>query len=364
MSYITEPIALPTKRNNQHVLTMMKFRVKEVVPFVVILLAAFAILWVYFYFTDQRNEALAYSIERVFKQSKFRIGDEILKEYFATSHPAVYALDNTLYINRGREKGQTHWTEIDAKGRVSDYGLDYLEGAALRSRQGNRFFFFANNGYIETGFRRLAVRTFYLVDSLIDLVSLSHNEKLLLEQVGKGQECHLRFSYRHDEEGVSVPVLDLPHDSYATYLERVMAYDGAFFAYGGYITYSSFHTPYVWVFSADGKYVQTITTRDSVPMPTLMHYKNATLYERGKTFNTNAASFVKDGKLFVFSQRVEMLDDEFVLDAYNLKTGQYVESYRFPARGAGNNLDIYSLLLYNDTLYLESEVGVFALLEE
>ena len=80
MSYITEPIALPTKRNNQHVLTMMKFRVKEVVPFVVILLAAFAILWVYFYFTDQRNEALAYSIERVFKQSKFRIGDEILKE--------------------------------------------------------------------------------------------------------------------------------------------------------------------------------------------------------------------------------------------------------------------------------------------
>ena len=174
----------------------------------------------------------------------------------------------------------------------------------------------------------------------------------------------MRFSYRHDEEGVSVPVLDLPHDSYATYLERVMAYDGAFFAYGGYITYSSFHTPYVWVFSADGKYVQTITTRDSVPMPTLIHYKNATLYERGKTFNTNAASFVKDGKLFVFSQRVEMLDDEFVLDAYNLKTGQYVESYRFPARGAGNNLDIYSLLLYNDTLYLESEVGVFALLEE
>ena len=267
MSYIIEPIALSTKRNNQHVLTMMKFRVKEVVPFVVILLAAFAILWVYFYFTDQRNEALAYPIERVFKQSKFRIGDEILKEYFATSHPAVYALDNTLYINRGREKGQAHWTEIDAQGRVSDYGLDYLEGAALRSRQGDRFFFFANNGYIETGFHRFGVRTFYLVDSLIDLVCLSRNEKLLLEQVGKGQECHLRFSYRHDEKGGSVPVLDLPHDSYATYLERVMAYDGAFFTYGGYITYSSFHTPYVWVFSADGKYVQTITTRDSVPMP-------------------------------------------------------------------------------------------------
>ena len=119
---------------------MMRFRVKELVLFVVILLAAFAILWVYFYFTDRRNEALAYPIERVFKQSKFRIGDEILQEYFATSHPAVYALDNTLYINRGREKGQTHWTEIDAKGRVSDYGLDYLEGAALRSRQGDAFF--------------------------------------------------------------------------------------------------------------------------------------------------------------------------------------------------------------------------------
>ena len=48
MSYIIEPIALSTKRNNQHVLTKMKFRVKEVVPFVVILLAAFEILWVYF----------------------------------------------------------------------------------------------------------------------------------------------------------------------------------------------------------------------------------------------------------------------------------------------------------------------------
>ncbi len=358
MSSIIDPIVLPPRRNNQHVLKM-KLRIKEVIPFLAILVAAFAILWVYFYFTDRHNETLAYPIERVFKQSKFQIGDAILKEYFTTSHPSIYALDNSIYIDRGLEKGMTHWTEIDSDGRVSEYGLPYLEGASLRQRRQNDFYFYANNGYIHVGFYRHSIRNYNLADSLIDLVCLSHNEKLMLEQVGTGEERHLCFSYRHDEDGQRVPVLNLLHDKYHSYVERTMAYDGAFFTYGSYITYSSFHMPYVWVFSADGKYVQTITTRDSVPMPTLMHYKNATLYERGKTFNTNAASFVKDGKVYVFSQRVEQMAGEFVLDAYELQSGKYIESYRFPSRGAGNNLDIYSLLVYNNTLYIETEAGVF-----
>lgn len=364
MFYTSEPIALSAKRNNQHTTTMLKRRLKELLPIIGILFTAFALLWVYFYFTDQHNEVLAHPIQREYRQTKYYIGKEILKEYFATSNPVLYALNDKIYINRGLEKGMTHWTEIDELGRSSDYGLPYLDGASLRLRKGDRFFFFANNGYIEVGGRRDAVRTYYLVDSLIDLICFSSNEKLLLEQVGKGNQTHLRFSYRHDEKPEIIPLLELPTDNYSTYLERSMAYDGSFLAYGDYITYSSFHTPYVWIFSSEGKYLQTVKTRDSVPMPTLMHYKNATLYERGKTFNTNAASFVKDGEVLVFSQRIERLHNQLVLDAYSLSNGKYLNSYRFDAKGAGNNLDVYALLVYNDSLYLETENGLFALLKK
>ena len=342
----------------------MRFRVKDIVPFAVILLAAFAILWVYFYFMNHGSRVLAYPIEREFKPCKFRIGDHILKEYFTTSHPSIYSIHNVFYINRGEAKGQTHWTEIDSLGRTSDYGLNYREGLALRWRNREQFFFFADNSYIEMWLNRDIVRSYNLADSLVDIICLSNTEKLLLAQLGTGTAAHLQFAYRKNEDPNLYTVLDLPSDGYNSYLERLMAYDGAFFSYGGYVTYTSYHTPWVWVFSSDGKYIQTITTRDSVPMPSLIHYENAVLYKRGETFNTNAASFIQEGLVYVFSQRVDQFNDEFVLDAYELKTGRYTASYHIPAQGAGSNLTIYSLHVYNNTLYVESEDGVFALLKD
>jgi len=334
----------------------MKFRIKDLLPFLAILVAACIVLWVYFYFTERSSKTLAFPIDRNFEPSNITIGGELIPEYFEQETPIVYAIRDRLFLKRELKDERRHWTIVDANGHVSECETPELDGAILKDFSENSLYLFQNNAYYQLYTSENGFRTFFPADSLINMHCPTDRSKIYLEQV-QDPKPHLRFSYHWNDKAGNTSILDLPPDNYNSYLERLMAYDGDFFQYDNYITYTCLHMPNIWVFTTEGKLLTGITTQDSVPMPSITYYENALLYERGKTFNSNMASFVHEGKLYVFSYRV-LRDTEFVLDVYDLTSGRYLKSLDIPSKGFGNNLTIQSLLSFRGGLYIKTERGI------
>lgn len=123
------------------------------------------------------------------------------------------------------------------------------------------------------------------------------------------------------------------------------------------ITINYVHLPYIEVLDLDGKHIKTIETMDKVPFPSIIPYKNCFVYERGKAFNSNVASFVYSNVLYVFSSRVSPNSGHFVLDCYSLDTGNYIGSFNI--KSYGDNNDIRNISSSNNIINIQTKKEVY-----
>ena len=133
-----------------------------------------------------------------------------------------------------------------------------------------------------------------------------------------------------------------------------MAYSGIFRKYGEYITYSFAHFPWIYIFSLNGPLITIIHTKDDIPHPSIIRYKNYYLYERGKTHNSNLFSCVKSDIVFVLSYRVPSNHNGFLLDRYSLSSGQYLSSIDVPGPDKTGNQDITCVWSMSDTICIKA----------
>lgn len=124
----------------------------------------------------------------------------------------------------------------------------------------------------------------------------------------------------------SLMIVSLHQDSYHLKQERFLAYEGHFTNASGFITYTFYHCPWIYVFMQDGTFITVIQTKDNVPLPTIIRYKEYFFYKRGATFNSNQASFCDGLYVYVISYRVPSAIDNFLVDIYDLSSGRYVGS--------------------------------------
>lgn len=341
----------------------MRFRVKDLLPFIGLLLAAFLILWIYFYFTNQGNvERIQYPIDRSFKETSIRLGKKILTEYYRDAYPELYVIRGAFYLKLGVKDGFAHWLKIDSVDRHTEIKLSTTTGEILQDVIDSCFYFSKLGHLIIRNATTLESDVINISDSVLVFTILNNKHFLFLEQGFSDSAVQLYFSRKSLYEQSSKHILELPKDSYTSYAERRMAYDGLFTHVGNYITYSCLYMPYVYVFTSQGDYVQTIQTRDKVPNPQLLHYKNNILFEPGKTFNTNYISWIYKKRVFVFSHRIEFSETDFIVDIYDLQSGLYCESFRITSNGLGNNRSVYGFFYYSGQYYLECEDGLVELL--
>lgn len=172
-------------------------------------------------------------------------------------------------------------------------------------------------------------------------------------------------SYSFYREGIkekSECVFRLPFkDNYCNSDERKMAYYGVFLNASNFITYTFIHVPYVCVFDDKGNFLSIIKTKDNVPSPSFIHYKNSIFYERGKTFNSNIASFVKGDFVYVISYRVPVSNKKFIFDIYNRENGDYITSIDVENGNKYCNRDIDNVVSDKQYIYLRIGENTFKL---
>ncbi len=184
-------------------------------------------------------------------------------------------------------------------------------------------------------------------------IVLAGNKRLILDSYKAGNDSTYAF-YIKDGNGNVTNLCSLSVDNYSNNLERKMAYSGIFRKYGEYITYSFAHLPWVYIFSLDGHPITTIHTKDDIPYPSIIRYKNYYLYERGKTHNSNLFSCVKDDIVYVLSYRVPNNHNGFLLDRYSLSSDKYLSSIDVPGPDKIDNHDITCVWSMSDTICMKA----------
>lgn len=165
-------------------------------------------------------------------------------------------------------------------------------------------------------------------------------------------------SYRHNIVNHNILSCD-----YSNKFEKRLAYDGVFLKYNNHITYTFQHLPLIFVFDIKGKLLRRIHTKDNVPCPSIIRYKHLYIYERGKTFNSNISSFVNGKQLYVFSYRVPKISGRFIVDAYSIKTGEYLYSIRIGKNitSANSNIDIDKITTEGNNILIDTRDHLFKL---
>lgn len=145
-------------------------------------------------------------------------------------------------------------------------------------------------------------------------------------------------------------------DKYKVFPEKVLAYSGSFSKAFGYITYTFHHIPYVYVFDNNGEFIATIKTKDNVPFPSIIRYKDYFVFERGNSFNSNISSFILDDIVCIFSYH-SPANGALTIDCYNLSDGGYKGSIFLKDNGGKirNNAQIDEVTSISDNILVRVE---------
>lgn len=215
------------------------------------------------------------------------------------------------------------------------------------------------------GYLRRGLVLVVLVENVVKAHYLGGERLLLLRFDSIGQPRQLRFSVCKLEKTMnasSYAIAELQNvgepeglwkSDYTSYPELSLVYDGQFNESDSLITYTCYHTPWIYILSRQGDLVAEVETRDRIPFPTIIRYRDYFVFERGRTFNSNMASFARGDTLNVFSYRVPA-SPGFTVDLYGIPRGDYLGSTHLEGGGEATNQDI-------DGVYIQGRVlGVLA----
>lgn len=197
------------------------------------------------------------------------------------------------------------------------------------------------------------------IDGVLDGILLKNSDMLVLKC--HGDKIHFMIYKLNKEKNFKFARVtsSVPEDvKYKNKNEMSLAYDGTFFQSNGYVIYSFLHIPYLFVFKDNGDFVTKVRTIDNVPFPKIVRYNDYYIYKRGETFNSNVASFIRKGKIFVFSYRIKNVTTQYVLDSYDLQDARYLGSCMIHNSLRNNNTDIIEMLEYNKGIVLRTKKDI------
>lgn len=175
-------------------------------------------------------------------------------------------------------------------------------------------------------------------NKIINAIAID-NDKFLTINTDTAVNNHIHFSIcaKSTKSLKCIENLELElSDKYKTFPEKALAYNGTFLKAFNYITYNFAHIPYIYIFNKKGDFIKEIKTKDNVPYPSVIQYKDYFLLERGKSFNSNIASFVYRDILCVFSYHVPSYE-RLTIDCYGLSDGMYKGSISIKVEGRMDN---------------------------
>lgn len=201
-------------------------------------------------------------------------------------------------------------------------------------------------------------KTGYVVEKWSGNVMLSHRSttgaKFTLEK--KGTKVWLVSLYNGQRSEYEIPNLE----AYQGDRDKLrLACDGMFVEYKGVITYTCYHLPLVYVFDNRGRPLGRINTIDRVPYPELRKYAGCVTLEQGRAHNSSQASFVRDGVVYVLSERVDPRISNVILDCYSLSDHTYLHSVRARGDKPLGNHDVSSIEVVRGTLVLVTSRGLY-----
>lgn len=117
------------------------------------------------------------------------------------------------------------------------------------------------------------------------------------------------------------------NDNYQNSTQRQLAYDGSFYESDEYITYTCRYMSDIYIFDRKGIFISHLKTKDNVPVPSIIRYKDYYILERGKARTTNIASIAFRGKLYVMSFLIKRDIGKYVIDCYDINNKKYKYSF-------------------------------------
>ncbi len=201
------------------------------------------------------------------------------------------------------------------------------------------------------------------IDLIIDAVFLESKEFLLfgVDTIGS-QELHFsryRTNKGDIDKGITAKVLNNRFND-RKYYENMLAYDGTFSKAFNYIVYTCYHLPYIYIFNDKGEFQKTITTKDNVPYPSIIRYKDYYVFERGATFNSNISGFIYRNKLCVFSYRTSY-ENSYTIDIYELEQDKYIGSVFIQTDYNTNNQDIDQVIYLDNRILIKGMQNILIL---
>ncbi len=138
-----------------------------------------------------------------------------------------------------------------------------------------------------------------------------------------------------------------------------LACDGSFFESDHIITYTCYHLPQVYVFNDKGEALGIIYTIDEVPYPIFHKHSGRVTLERGYAHNSNIASFVRNGIVYVMSEQVLPVDPYIIFDCYRISDKVYLYSMKARSNTSLSNLYVSAISLLNDSLVIFTHNAVY-----
>lgn len=201
--------------------------------------------------------------------------------------------------------------------------------------------------------------------NIIDSVYLDSKRMLSFEAITADKGSSFAF-FVSSVDGLNRKrrcVYKLPFaDKYENMYERSMAYYGTFLRAYKNITFTFAHLPYIVVFTGEGCPLTIIKTKDGVPNPVIIQYKDYYLYKRGETFSSNISAYVKKDNVYVFSYRIPTDSKQFIVDVYDLGTKKYKYSLNVYNENSENNIDIKRFYADSLSVCLETKKGYYQLI--
>ena len=144
-------------------------------------------------------------------------------------------------------------------------------------------------------------------------------------------------------------------DQYDDTAQRLLAYDGVFSESEDFFTFNFRHFPDIYVLTKDGRLVTHLKTKDGVPAPHVVKYKEFNTLDQGNTYYTNAASFAIGEKLYVLSFLCPKQLGKYTIDCYDMGTKSYEYSFYVENDTAEDNTFVREIKVAGNVVTITTE---------
>lgn len=276
----------------------------------------------------QKNAKDRYDFSRLLYPKEFIVKTNSIFDSLDTQGKTLYSYDNYILLKESSVSMEKDFCSlIDSHGKEIKQIIIPERTINIIAYMNNFLYWLSNYElkFLDSTKRESIVKSFSYTQKIINAIPINKHKFLTLDIdtiQSKGSVSFSVCTIIDNNSFKRIGNIELPLNNYKKFPEKALAYSGVFLKTFKHITYSFSHLPYIYVFDNNGNFITVIKTKDNVPPPSIIQYKNYFIFERGKSFNSNVGSFVYENNVCVFSYH-SSLSGKYVIDCYDLSSGKY-----------------------------------------